>query len=127
MGLTKIQIVSALGAVALVVLVLELVRRRKLSEEYSFVWAVATLLMAVLGFSVPLLKSVTQSLGILYESSLVFAAGILFATVMLLHQSVKLSRLGREQRALVHEVALLRSALEDTQGGPVPHAAGERA
>lgn len=113
---TKIQIVSALGAVALVLLVFELVRRRKLSEEYSFVWVAATVIMAVLGFSVPLLQSVTRWLGILYESSLVFAAGIVFATAMLLHQSVKLSRLGREQRALVHEVALLRGALEEMRG-----------
>lgn len=127
MGLTKIQIVSALGAVALVLLVLELVRRRKLSEEYSFVWALATVLMAVLGFSVPFLKAITQSLGILYESSLVFAGGIVFATVMLLHQSVKLSRLGREHRALVHELALLRGAVEESHGRNVPHGAGERA
>lgn len=127
MELTTIQIVSALGAVALVLLVFELVRRRKLSEEYSFVWVTATVLMAVLGFSVPLVQWVTRSLGILYESSLVFAAGILFATVMLLHQSVKLSRLGREQRSLVHELALLRHALEEARGGPAPESAGDRA
>lgn len=113
---TKIQILSALGAAVLVLLVLELVRRRKLSEEYSFVWVAATVVMAALGFSIPLLQAITRSLGILYESSLVFAAGLVFATVMLLHQSVKLSRLGREQRALVREVALLRHALEETRG-----------
>lgn len=116
MTLTRIQILSALGAVALVLLVIELVRRRKLSEEYSFVWVLATALMAVLGFSVPFLTALTRSLGILYESSLVFAAGILFATVMLLHQSVRLSRLQQRQRALVHELALLRHELEASRG-----------
>lgn len=127
MELTRIQIVSALGAVALVLLVFELVRRRKLSEEYSFVWVGATVLMAVLGFSVPFLTAITRSLGILYESSLVFAAGILFATVMLLHQSVKLSRLAREQRLVVHELALLRHALEEAKGQRMPGRAGDRA
>lgn len=122
---TKIQIVSAASAVVLVLLVLELVRRRKLSEEYSFVWVAATLVMAVLGISIPLLQTLTRALGILYESSLVFAAGLVFATVMLLHQSVKLSRLAREHRALVHELALLRGALEDTPSAGLP--AGERA
>lgn len=116
MTLTRIQILSALGAVALVLLVIELVRRRKLSEEYSFVWVLATALMAVLGFSVPFLTALTRSLGILYESSLVFAAGILFATVMLLHQSVRMSRLQQRQRALVHELALLRHELEESRG-----------
>ena len=110
--LSRTQVITALGAVALAVLVLDLVRRRRLSEEYSLLWLVSTTVIAVLGFSTPLLSWVTHALGILGESSTVFAAGLAFATAMLLYVSVRLSRLGFESQALTRELALLRFEIE---------------
>ena len=111
--LSRTQIIIAIGAVGLVVLVLDLVRRRRLSEEYSLLWLVSTLLMAVLGFSTPVLEFLTRALGIVLESSTVFACGLAFTTAVLLHLSVRLSRLGRENDVLAREIALLRHDLEE--------------
>jgi hypothetical protein len=94
------------------------VRRRRLSEEYSLLWVVATVTVAVLGFSTPLLTAITRTLGIVYEGSTVFFFGLAFATVMLLYLSVKLSRLGQENHALTRELALLRYELEELRGAP---------
>jgi hypothetical protein len=110
--LSRTQIITAIGAVLLTFYVLDLVRRRRLSEEYSLLWVVATTVMALLGFSTPVLRFITQILGILYESSTVFAMGSAFAIVMLLHLSVKMSRLAHENQALTRELALLRHELE---------------
>jgi len=122
--LSRIQIISALAAVGLALYVLELVRRRRLSEEYSLLWVVATVAVAVLGFSTPLLRALTHTLGILYEGSTVFFFGLAFATAMLLHLSVRLSRLGQENHALTRELALVRYELEelrgDRSGAPAP-------
>src|SRR5262249_8904766 len=60
MHLTKIQLISAAGALVLALAVLDLVRRRRLSEEYSLLWVISTLVVAVLGFSPPILTAVTQ-------------------------------------------------------------------
>src|SRR5436190_22810563 len=105
--LSRTQVIAALGAVALALYVLDLVRRRKLSEEYSLLWLVSTTVIAVLGFSTPLLRFITRALGILGEASTVFAFGLAFALVMLLYFSIKLSRLGIENHALTRELALL--------------------
>jgi hypothetical protein len=113
MFLSRAQVILAVAAVGLALFVLDLVRRRKLSEEYSFLWVVATAVIAVLGFSTPLLKGITQALGILYEGSTVFAFGLAFATAVLLYLSVKLSRLGQENHALSREVAFLRLELQE--------------
>ena len=43
MFLSRTQLITAFGAVVLAVWVLELVRRRKLSEEFSLLWLVASL------------------------------------------------------------------------------------
>ena len=110
--LSRTQLITALAAVALALYVLDLVRRRRLSEEYSFLWVAASVLIAVLGFSTPLLRAITHALGIMYEGSTVFFFGLAFATAMLLHVSIKLSRLGQENHALTRELALVRFDLE---------------
>ena len=118
MFLSRTQIIVALGAVALALFVLDLVRRRKLSEEYSLLWVVSTVCVAVLGFSTPVLTWATDALGIVLGSSTVFAVGLAFTIVMLLYLSIKLSRLGVENHALTRELALLRHDLERVQSQP---------
>ena len=116
--LSRTQLLTALAAVGLALVVLDLVRRRKLSEEFSLLWLVCTVVIALLGFSTPLLRGITHSLGILYESSTVFAFGLAFAVAMLLYLSVRLSRLVQEHVVLTRELALLKLDLELKGGGP---------
>jgi hypothetical protein len=112
MFLSRTQVITALGAVLLALFVLDLVRRRKLSEEYSLLWVVATTVIAILGFSTPLLTWITRALGFLGESSTTFAFGLAFSLAMLLYMSLKLSRLGLENHALTRDLALLRHEVE---------------
>jgi hypothetical protein len=111
--LSRTQVIAAFGAVVLALYVLDLVRRRKLSEEYSLLWVIASLVIAVLGFSTPLLVWITHKLGVLGEASTVFAAGLAFAIAMLLYVTVKLSRLGFENHELTRDLALLRHEFEE--------------
>ena len=107
--LSRTQMIFAVGAAVMLLTVLELVRRRRLSEEYSLLWVVSSIGMTVLGFSTPLLQAITRGLGIRYESSTAFACGVTFGIVMLLYLCTRLTRLGREQHALARELALLRA------------------
>jgi hypothetical protein len=117
--LSRTQLVVALGAVALALYVLDLVRRRRLSEEYSLLWVITSLTIALLGFSTPLLLWVTGMLGITGgAASTVFAFGLAFAMAMLLYLSVKISRLAQQNHTLSQELALLRYQVEQgTQRG----------
>ena len=114
--LSRTQVIAALGAVVLAFVVLDLVRRRKLSEEYSLLWVACTVLLAILGFSTPLLVWVTDLLGMTGAASTVFAFGLAFVIAVLLYLSVKLSRLGADQQLLARELALLRHELEEARG-----------
>jgi len=115
--LSRTQVITALGAVLLVLFVLELVRRRRLSEEYSLLWVLASTVIAVLGFATPLLTWITHLLGFLGESSTTFAFGLAFSTAMLLYLSLKQSRLSYENHALTRELALLRNEVEALNRG----------
>ena len=115
--LSRTQVITAVGAVLLALYVLDLVRRRRLSEEYSLLWVIATVVIAVLGFSTPLLTWITHVLGFMGESSTTFAFGLAFSLAMLLFFSIKLSRLGFENHELTRELALLREELERVKAG----------
>jgi hypothetical protein len=104
--------IVAVASVGLALYVLDLVRRRRLSEEYSLLWIGASLTIAFLGFATPVLRFLTRALGMLFESSTVFALGLAFAVVMLLFLSIKLSRIGHEHQILARELALLRERVE---------------
>ena len=113
--MTKAQVIALVIALGLAMVVLELVRRRRLSEEYSMLWLGATVGIAVVGLWTGLLHAITRLMGALYDTSVVFFFGILFALVTSLILSVRLTQITRQTRRLAQEVALLRAAVEETK------------
>ena len=69
------QIVALMVSVGMLVLIIELVRRRKLREEYSWLWllTVSTILLLSVWFG--LLKWITHLMGALVPSSTIFYVG----------------------------------------------------
>jgi hypothetical protein len=125
---TRAQLIAAFVAALLGLAVLELVRRRKLSEEFSLLWVVASLGAVLLAFWTGLLTAITRALGALYETSTIFFFGILFVLVVLVYYAVKLTALTQEVRRLAQEAALLRLQLEEAEraGRPGREDAGGR-
>ncbi len=95
-------------SVAMLLLVVELVRRRRLKEEYSLLWIVTSLVLLVLSIWYELLLAITDVIGAVLPSSTLFFFGLAFALLMLLHFSVRVSRLERSMTLLVQEIGLMR-------------------
>ena len=131
----KIQIAAVVVSVLLLVAVLELVRRRRLSEDYSFLWILFSLALLVLSLWRGLLHGVARWLGIFYPPALLLLVLIFFVFVASLYFSVVISRqreqierLVEEQGILAAEVRELRAAAEAADGGDVsPRAECRRA
>jgi hypothetical protein len=110
--------IIAVGASLLVLgLVVELVRRRRLKEEYSVLWVITALVLLVLSLWYPLLLKITNLVGAVMPSSTLFFFGLVFALLMLLHFSVRVSSMERRVTMLVQEMGLLTVAepAEDEQ------------
>jgi hypothetical protein len=101
------QLIGAGASVALLLLVLELVRRRRLSEEYSFIWILGCAALIVLSLARGTLDAVALRLGILYGPALLLLALIFFVAVAALHFSLVISRQRRQIERLIEDVALL--------------------
>ena len=108
----NVYFLSVLFSVIFLLVVVELMRRRWLLEQYSLFWLVMGLVTLVLSLFHGWLNQVSASLGIFYAPSLLFFVGFLFMLGITLHLTVVLSRLTVRTVRIVQEVAILRAELE---------------
>jgi hypothetical protein len=88
-------------------MVVELVRRRKLKEEYSVLWVGTAAVVLLFSIWFSLLKGITDAIGAISPASTLFFFGLLFVMAMLLHFSIRTSQLERRLTALIQEIGLL--------------------
>lgn len=101
------RLVAVGGSLAMLVLVVELVRRRRLKEEYSVLWIVTALILLLLSSWYGLLEWITHAMGAVLPTSTLFFAGLMFVIAMLLHFSVRVSQLERTVTTLVQELGII--------------------
>lgn len=108
--------VAILGALALVAVVLVLVRRRALKEEYTPIWLAVAFGVLVISLDMDLLVAITRFLGAWTPSSTIFFLGEVFLVAICLNFAVRLSQSNTRVRQLAQEVALLRARLDHVPG-----------
>lgn len=108
----RVQLAGALLALVSIAIVLELVRRRRLSEWQSLAWLLAAATVGVFAAHRRIQFILADLVGIHYPPVLILAAFVFGGLVILLLQSVALTRLDSRCRRLAQEVALLRERLE---------------
>ncbi len=107
------SIIFAVGAsVIALVIVLELVRRRRLREEYSLLWLGTAIVMLVVGVWRDLLHGLAGAVGIVYPPNLLFLLAALFLLFIQLYFSTVITKLTQENKEIAQQVALLRYEVE---------------
>jgi len=99
--------VAIAGAVGLLLLVLELVRRRALMERYALLWLLSSLVILALAAWTDALKVLAESLGIVAAPNALFFVAVAFILLLLLHFSAAMSRLTDQSKVLAQRQALL--------------------
>ncbi|QEC46248.1 DUF2304 domain-containing protein [Baekduia soli] len=112
----RIRVLTIGGALGILLMVVELVRRRKLKEEYSVLWVATAVLTLLVSIWFSLLRGVTDFIGAISPVSTLFFFGLLFCIVLLLHFSVRISSLERRLTTLVQEVGMMSVEEPDDEG-----------
>jgi hypothetical protein len=118
---TRIQLVAIVGAIGLLMIVLELVRRRRLLERYALVWLLSAVVLLGLAIWRGALVELAEAVGIAYPPNALFFVAFAFVLVLLLHFSVAVSRLADQSKVLAQRLALLEERLRREE----QHAHGE--
>lgn len=95
-----------LGAASLFVLILALIYRRKLREDYAALWFAASGLVLLLALWQEGLRLVARLLDAVTLTAPLFLISIVFLTVVAIHFSVRLSEQARKLKRIAQELAL---------------------
>ncbi len=111
------SILFAVGASLIALLVvLELVRRRRLREEYSLLWLATAIVMLVVGVWRDLLHSLADLVNIEYPPNLLFLLAALFLLFIQLYFSTVITKLTQENKEIAQQLALLRYEVGHLRG-----------
>lgn len=111
----RVKIVALVISIGMMLLIVELVRRRKLREEYSWLWLLTGSVIIVLMMWFDLLKWTTHLIGAIKPSSAIFFLAFLFLFIISLHFSVVISKLTDRNKELAQKYALLEMELQEVK------------
>ena len=104
-------------SLVLVAVVLWLVRRRGLREEYTPIWMGVALALVVVSIRLDWLHVIARAIGAWTLSSVIFFLGEVFLVAVCLNYAVRLSQADVRIKNLAQEIALLRSRMDSLDDG----------
>ena len=106
----RTSIVATAVSVVLLLVVFELIRSRRLRERYALLWLATGLVLVALSAWRGGLNTIARWFGVeTYPPAVLFAVGLLFVILVLLHYSTVISRLADQNTILAQRLALLES------------------
>ena len=116
----RVQIVAILGAVALLLIVLEMVRRRRLMERYALLWLLSAVVILGLALWQNALEKLAHAMGILSAPNALFFVAVGFILLLLLHFSAAMSRLSDQAKVIAQRHALLAQRVRELEEAQQP-------
>ena len=109
----RIKILALAVSIGMLLVVLDLVRRKKLREEYSQLWFITWLVILFLMIWFDFLKFITQFIGAYSPVSTIFLFAFLFLIFISLHFSIVISRLTDRLKDLSQRHAILEQEVRE--------------
>jgi hypothetical protein len=117
------QLFALLVSLAVFAVTIEMVRKRRLREEYSVLWLTTSFLMFVLVVKYDWLVALTALVGAGLPTTTLFIGSLVFLMLISVQFSIKISKLTDQVKNLAQDNALLRAELErlDKPADPAAH------
>ena len=106
--LPRQKVFAILISIGLILVIVDLVRRKKLKEEYSWLWLMSGVIIFILAIWYDLLAAIGNFIGVIVPTSTFFFFGLVFLVLISLHFSVKVSSLTNQVKKLAQELAILK-------------------
>ena len=104
----RIQVLAVAVSLLVIALVVSLIRRRRLREEYSLIWLIGGLVLLVFSIWRGLLDIIARLVGVYYAPAVLLLVAIFFGGLAFLHFSVVISSQAEQQKNMAQEIALLK-------------------
>ena len=118
----RTSIAATAVSVLLLLVVFELIRSRRLRERYALLWLATGVVLVGLSAWRGGLNTIARWFGVsTYPPAVLFAVGLLFVILVLLHYSTVISKLSDQNTTLAQRLALLEARLGEREGA-IPRA-----
>ena len=107
----RTRVFVILAGIAILLFILNLVRKKKIREQYSLLWIVASLVLVLSAAFSPFVDRLAHLVGIYYPPAFLFLIAILMILVLQFHFSTVISNLREQNKALIQDVGILESEL----------------
>ena len=114
----RLSIVSIVTALAALVLVFELLRRRRLREKYAAIWVVIAVGTVIVAAFPQILQWVADLVGIRTPSNLLFFGSLIVLFAVSLQLSREVGQLEEQSRRLAEEVGTLTMRVDALEKPP---------
>ena len=119
----KVSIAATAASLVLLLVVFELIRSRRLRERYALLWILTGFVLVALSAWRGGLNTIAGWLGVRgYPPAVLFAVGLLFVILVLLHYSTVISRLADQNVILAQRLALHELEVSEARGAALPEA-----
>ena len=102
------KIFAVFATLCLLLFIFELVRRRKMREEYSFLWIITGVSILILIIWYDLLIILSKIIGAVAQTTTLFIFAIIFLMLICINFSIKISSLTDQLIKLTQDLALLK-------------------
>jgi len=108
----KIQYFALFGSVIITIFIVELIRKKKLKEEYSLLWLFFSGLFLLFSLWRKGIDLIAQLLGVSYPPAAAFVLLFIAILSILIHYSIVISKLTENVKNLVQEIGILKYELK---------------
>ena len=111
----RIQIIAIIVSVMFLIMILNLIKNRKIKEEYSLLWLFFSIVFLFFSLWREGLDYLSNLIGIAYPPAAVFMILLAAIFMILIQFSMIISKLTENNKTLAQEIALLRAEIEQNK------------
>lgn len=115
----RLKILAVMTALVFIVLIINLVKKRVLKENFAILWMVVAFILTLLALNFNIVRFVSRLLGIYDPNNTLFFLSVILIFLMLLLFSIEISDLETKVKNLLQETALLKKK-RDKKKEPAP-------
>jgi hypothetical protein len=105
------QIIAIAGSVILFLFILNLIRRKRIKEEYSLLWVFFGIVFIVLSLWRQGLDYIAMAIGVAYPPTAILLIFLMAMFMILIQFSIIISRLSDANKTLCQEIGLMKMEL----------------
>jgi hypothetical protein len=113
--IANLNVTMTMAPLLLFLIVLEMVRRRRLREDYSLLWLGTFGVLVILSLFRGLLDDIAALMGIFYPPTALFVIGFGMVLLVLLQFSSVITELAQENKQAAQHIALLGTRVRELE------------